>query len=91
LIELKARSKIGIVAVILVVIGITGMLAFIYSVESTRADRILDATINCIGSYGRTTECIQICEGTLNNTVYHDMRLLIEADCEAYINDAVNR
>lgn len=42
--ELKVRSKIGIVAVILVVIGITGMLAFIYSVESTRADRILDAT-----------------------------------------------
>lgn len=44
LMELKVRSKIGIVAVILVVIGITGMLAFIYSVESTRADRILDAT-----------------------------------------------
>ena len=43
LMELKVRSKIGIVAVILVVIGITGMLAFIYSVESTRADRILDA------------------------------------------------
>ena len=38
------RSKIGIVAVILVVIGIVAMLAFIYSVESTRADRILDAT-----------------------------------------------
>lgn len=91
LMELKVRSKIGIVAVILVVIGITGMLAFIYSVESTRADRILDATISCLGSYGRTTECIQICEGTLNNTAYHDMRLLNDADCEPYINDAVSR
>ena len=85
------RSKIGIVTVFLVVIGITGILAFIYSVESTRADRILDVTINCISSYGRTTECIQICKGTLNNTVYHEMRLLNEADCETYINDAVDR
>lgn len=80
----------GIVVVILVVIGIAGTLAFIYSVESTRADRILDATINCIGSYGRIIECIQICEGTLNNTAYHDMRLLNEGDCEPYINDAVD-
>lgn len=28
------------------VIGIAGMLAFIYSIESTRADRILDATFS---------------------------------------------
>jgi hypothetical protein len=89
--ELKVRSRIGIAAVILVIIGIVGMLAFIYSVESTRTDRILDATINCISSYGRTTECIQICEGTLNNTGYHDMRLLDDADCEFYINDVADR
>ena len=59
--------------------------------SSSKADRILDATINCISSYVRTSECIQICEGTLNNTVYHDMRLLNDADCEPYINDAADR
>jgi hypothetical protein len=30
-------------------------------------------------------------DGTLNNTIYHDMRLLNGADCETYVNNAVDR
>lgn len=88
---MKTRNKIGIVVVILVFISTLGILAFTYSIESSRAQRILDATMNCIGIHDNATPCIQICEGTLNDTAYDDLRLLNKEDCRPYINNAIDK
>lgn len=88
---MKRQNRIGIVVAILVAIGTIGLFAYSYLIESARADRIFDTTVDCIDFYGNTTTCIQICEGNLNNTAYHDMRLLNEEDCRPYTNDTVER
>lgn len=88
---MKTRSKIGIFVVIVVAVGMIALFAYTWQIESARARAIQQDMIDCIVTYGSGTPCVEICEGTLDDSRYPVIRELDMEDCKPFVDEVIER
>ena len=72
-------------------LAIVALFAYTWQIESARARAIQEDMIDCIDAYGSGTPCMEICEGTLEDSRYPAIKELDIEDCKPYVDEVIDR